>query len=159
MDDQVRVSRRILDETQRFLRRQGMELREGIVLWITSAPRTAAETPITRVVVPEQDAPTILEGCYIIVPLAYRQRLTRELDAAGERIVAQVHSHPGEAFHSDVDDRYPVVHHQGAYSLVVPDFCKAAIDFETMAVFRLTNWPNWTELNPDNVRTTFKVGA
>lgn len=156
MDDVVRVPRRIVDETQRFLRKQGQEFREGTVLWITNAARSTTETPITRIEIPEQEAPTILEGCYIIVPLAYRQALTRRLDSAGERIVAQVHSHPGEAFHSEVDDRFPVIHHRGAYSIVVPDFCEQPFSFATTAVYRLANWPEWQQLNTKEVARTFR---
>jgi len=34
----------------------------------------------------------------------------------------QVHTHPHEAFHSRVDDEYPIIHSIGFLSLVIPDF-------------------------------------
>ena len=40
-------------------------------------------------------------------------------------VAAQVHSHPQEAFHSKADDRWAIVRHEGALSLVVPHFAQA----------------------------------
>lgn len=40
----------------------------------------------------------------------------------GSTIVLQVHSHPGEAYHSHTDDCWPIIHRPGFPSLVVPRF-------------------------------------
>ena len=37
-------------------------------------------------------------------------------------LVAQLHSHPTNAYHSSTDDTYPIVTRAGRISLVVPDF-------------------------------------
>jgi len=38
------------------------------------------------------------------------------------QVVAQVHSHPYDAFHSRADDMWAIIRHIGALSLVVPSF-------------------------------------
>lgn len=58
-----------------------------------------------------------------------------ELRRRGHRIAMQVHSHPGAAHHSGVDDRWPVVHRVGFLSLVVPQFGRRGLDEAHLAVF------------------------
>ena len=42
------------------------------------------------------------------------------------KVVAQVHSHPGKAFHSEADDQWAIVRNVGALSLVLPQFARHA---------------------------------
>jgi hypothetical protein len=61
-------------------------------------------------------------------------------------VAAQVHTHPHEAFHSAADDRWAIVRHVGALSLVLPDFAqKTSIDsfLNEAAVFRLSDRNEW----------------
>ena len=61
-----------------------------------------------------------------------------------QQLVAQVHSHPSFPYHSDTDDRYPMVTIEGGLSIVVPlfGFC-AMTDLRSCAVFRLVSG-RWT---------------
>src|SRR5579863_599742 len=45
-------------------------------------------------------------------------------------IKAQVHTHPGEAFHSAMDDRWPIVSQPGFLSIVIPDFATGSSSFD-----------------------------
>src|SRR5437763_818131 len=56
------------------------------------------------------------------IPPAGMTALHAELRRGRLMVAAQVHSHPGPAFHSKADDRWAIVRHEGALSLVVPDF-------------------------------------
>jgi hypothetical protein len=42
----------------------------------------------------------------------------------------QVHTHPGEAFHSPTDDAFPIIHTVGFLSLVIPNFALGPVGFE-----------------------------
>ena len=56
--------------------------------------------------------------------------------------MAQVHSHPGEAFHSPADDRWAIPRQVGALSIVLPFFAAGISEetfFEQAAVFTLSN--------------------
>ena len=64
-------------------------------------------------------------------------------------IPAQVHSHPGRAFHSLADDHGAVIRHGGALSLVVPDFGLQTTVERFLAdskVYRLSDENRWTEV-------------
>jgi len=52
-------------------------------------------------------------------------------------LIAQIHSHPGEAYHSNTDDLFPIVNSLGCFSLVVPNFAKQPFSLQKCAVFRL----------------------
>jgi hypothetical protein len=46
----------------------------------------------------------------------------KRLAASKRRIRAQIHTHPGQAFHSAIDDHWPIVSQAGFVSVVIPDF-------------------------------------
>lgn len=58
--------------------------------------------------------------------LAIRERsmvdFAQMLNRSGWRLLAQVHSHPGQAFHSAVDERYPASGRDGFLSVVFARF-------------------------------------
>jgi proteasome lid subunit RPN8/RPN11 len=68
------------------------------------------------------------------------------LHKRGERLFAQVHSHPGRAYHSPMDDRFAVVTAAGGLSLVVPDFAVRRFSVADCAVYRLTRAGRWAEV-------------
>lgn len=47
--------------------------------------------------------------------------LLRELRQRDEKLLAQFHSHPREAYHSDGDDQHAAAFHDGFLSIVAPD--------------------------------------
>lgn len=121
--------------TQEHLRGKGAERAEGVVLW-----RGTFEPPrITAAIIPDQ----ITSFGRFQVPLAERQRITRDLAGSRELIVAQVHSHPKRAFHSPVDDDEAIPRRLGSYSLVVPDFGSRPHLLEEAALYRLTAGGSW----------------
>ena len=56
----------------------------------------------------------------------YWFRLAREQRA----VRAQVHTHPGAAFHSDTDDHWPLISQPGFISIVIPDFARGPVSLE-----------------------------
>jgi proteasome lid subunit RPN8/RPN11 len=69
-------------------------------------------------------------------------------------VAAQVHSHPKEAFHSLADDRWAIVRHEGALSLVVPDFSlHTNVDnfLQECKVFRFSDSARWNEVHQKEV--------
>jgi hypothetical protein len=56
----------------------------------------------------------------------YWFRLARERRS----IRAQVHTHPGSAFHSTTDDHWPVVSQPGFISIVIPEFATGPVSLE-----------------------------
>ena len=110
----------ILAETVACLRRGGMLGEERVVLWLAKASAQPSLL-VTEVYEPAQ----IAAVDYFRLPPASMQALMRHLRIKRLKIVAQVHSHPGRAFHSEVDDEWAIIRHRGALSLVLPQFAAA----------------------------------
>lgn len=66
-------------------------------------------------------------------------RIAREKRA----IRAQVHTHPGEAFHSHTDDEWPVIAQPEFVSIVIPYFATGPTNFDHAWGGVLTTEGNW----------------
>ena len=64
-------------------------------------------------------------------------------------IRVQVHTHPGKAFHSPVDDAFPVVHTPGFLSLVIPNFGLGPVGFENAYLTEIGVDGRWREVPCD----------
>ena len=137
------VPRRILDETFAHFRGCGRGRRECQVLWVSSwvAPGT-----ITNVVHPEHLAH--------VGGFELNDRWLNEfwfaLAKENVGIRVQVHTHPGEAFHSPTDDAFPIIHTSGFLSLVIPNFALGTIGFENAYLTEIQadgRWRRWRSQN------------
>jgi len=66
-------------------------------------------------------------------------------------IRAQMHTHPGEAFHSGIDDEWPMVGTADFISIVVPRFGQGIIEPDDIYACRLTNEGDWEPLEPTSL--------
>lgn len=98
------------------LRSAGRDYNEGVVLWLTLSLREPVH--ITDLYVPENSSSALH---FAISPGAMRD-VMRHLRRTRQYVAAQMHSHPGRAFHSERDDEQAIVRHEGALSIVVPRF-------------------------------------
>jgi len=73
------------------------------------------------------------------------------------RIIAQIHSHPNEAYHSEADDASPIVATIGGVSIVVPRFAADPINLENWAIYRLSPDKRWEQLSSAEVRKTITI--
>ena len=69
-----------------------------------------------------------------------------QLTARNEGVRIQVHTHPGEAFHSETDDRYPIIHTYGFLSLVVPDYGLGPVSFDRAFLCEIAQGGRWAEV-------------
>ena len=137
----------ICDETDRALRKAGLDRNEHFVLWsgVFDEDRFLARTLHN----PRQTAYRFETGLCVRVEADELNRLNRWLYEHGERLAVQIHSHPTEAFHSDTDDAYPMVTTLGGLSLVVPDFCRLGVRGPETALYRLAP-DGWEEVSREN---------
>lgn len=110
----------ILAETIARLRAGGERREERVVLWLAKASNPP---PVSVTEVYEPDQLAAID--YFRLPPPSMQALMTHLRLNRCKIAAQVHSHPGRAFHSKVDDEWAIVRHVGALSLVLPRFAVA----------------------------------
>jgi hypothetical protein len=61
------------------------------------------------------------------VPVPELSKLNYWLHERGISVLVQAHTHPGAAFHSGTDDRWPTIETIGFLSLVVPSFARGGL--------------------------------
>lgn len=134
---------RHIEETLRHLQKAGQRGNECVVLWL--GRESASGIEIEAVCRPAQIA-----GADIFrIPPAAMREIIDILAEHGWMIAAQVHSHPQEAFHSLADDKWAIVRHENALSLVVPYFAARTTGFsflQDQKTFKLTADNRWQEL-------------
>ena len=129
------VPRQIIDETEAALRGAGDEGYELFVLW--SGVQDGASFRVRHVHVPAQDSYRTRDGLLVRVDGEALHKLNVWLFENSEQLAAQVHAHPGDAFHSDTDDTFPIAAQLGSLSLVAADFCSYGLLDRTSAAYRL----------------------
>lgn len=133
----------VVNTTLTHLREAGIRRCECVVLWL--GRRRDNEIIVEQAYRPLQHAKSDL----FHIPLAGMAALHAQLRRTRAMVIAQVHSHPHEAFHSDADNRWAIVRHEGALSLVVPDFAAhTRLDnfLNQTKVFRFSAAAEWIEI-------------
>lgn len=154
--DSIKINRTIFDETTKAFQIAGREGCEVFVLWVGTLINIT-EFKVSRALIPEQTCYKTMWGVRVQIDSAELHRISREMYEGRELAIAQVHSHPQEAYHSEADDDIPLVTALGQFSLVVPYFGKnVRHDFSRIKVFRLLK-AGWVELDPQKVDTIFEV--
>jgi hypothetical protein len=147
LQDVTRVLLRaeILEYTHETLRTIGEDGAEGFVVW---AGRKRGNTfSVATVIRPSQRALHSLSGLSVHIDAAAIHEVNTLLYRHGLELIAQIHSHPDEAYHSDLDDAIPMVTTAGGLSLVVPDFARGRADLATYAAYRLSAAGLWEEMD------------
>ena len=149
------IPQRVLQQTREFLRERGEHGVEGVVLWLGEIVDDETGS-LLAAYVPEQVAIRSELGVAVEVT---REGLTRLITSlpAGVFVLVRVHSHPTNAFHSDLDDTNMLISHTNAISIVVPDFAREPIVLEHCSVNELRHGVGWVELDPAAVRARFRV--
>jgi hypothetical protein len=154
--EEVTIPPEVIAATLETLRAYGQKGFEGLVLWIGQVNGRSAL--VFQALVPDQESISSEDGVGYFVDGSTLFRLNRILASSGLRLIAQVHSHPTEAYHSEADDRYAIVTAEGGLSLVVPNFGWAPIDPSEWAVYRLSAG-EWKYLERHQAEELIKVSS
>lgn len=134
----------VLHETIRQLAQCGAGEAECMLFWF--GPADDSETVVGTVHPAHRRSPY---GCE--VESNWLNSLWFELAEKRLSLRAQIHTHPGLAFHSAIDDEFPIVSQPGFVSVVVPDFGSGPIDLNTYWVGILQNDGSWLKADPTSV--------
>jgi proteasome lid subunit RPN8/RPN11 len=142
----MKTSQAIVEQTLVALQRSGQAGKEGIVLWLGN--RFGADAgEVKAAYVPMHQA----EKDRFWIPYEGMEALMARLRQDRLALLAQVHSHPGQAFHSEADDRWAIVRYVGALSIVVPTFARQTSPqtfTRDSAFFQLAENDRWLEVEP-----------
>ena len=149
------IPQHVLDQTREFLRERGEHGVEGVVLWLGEIvdDETGA---VLAAFVPEQIGRRSELGVSVEVTAEGLTRLISDLPA-GVFVLIRVHSHPTDAYHSDLDDDNMLISHPNAISIVVPDYAHDPITLARCSINELRHRQGWVELDPADVRSRFRV--
>lgn len=133
----------VVNTTLAHLRESGARQCECVMVWL--GRRREKEIIVEQAYRPLHQA----KADMFHIPREGMAALQAELRERRLMVAAQVHSHPHEAFHSYADDRWAIVRHEGALSLVVPDFATYTHLDNFLAhtkVFRYSVDAEWVEV-------------
>lgn len=142
----MRCGKSLVQESLLRIRAAGKADRETVVLWLGRGSESEGWV-ITECYHPRHFA----EYDYFKIPAESMRELMRYLREKKLKLIAQVHSHPKEAFHSAADDAWAIVRYEGALSLVVPHFggrTDAESFLDDIAVYKLAKDDSWLKANP-----------
>jgi hypothetical protein len=131
----LRLASSVLQETFRILRACGRGECECAAYWIgppDSRSANRVEHPV------HQRSPFGYE-----INDTWLTNFWKGLAASRQSVKAQVHTHPGEAFHSTTDDTWPIVSQVGFLSIVIPDFAKGEVSLANAWIGRLHEDGTW----------------
>jgi hypothetical protein len=151
----VRIPERLADASQAFLRKVGLKCTEGILLWLGRP--SGEDFIVTEMYAPRQKGLRGDHGICVVVDAEEMRRINVHLYETGQRLIAQVHSHPKAAYHSELDDQYAIATTVGSLSIVVPDFAEGDFDLHAASVHRLQEDGHWVELTVRQARSLIVV--
>lgn len=151
----ILIPRELFENGHATLREIGVELAEGLVLWAGRCERDAFV--VHAVIRPAQRCIRGEHGLSVVVDGPELHRLGVWLYNERKQLVAQVHTHPADAYHSETDDAIPIVTTVGGISLVVPDFATGPALLERYACYRLDAAGTWCELSQTAAKALIEI--
>jgi hypothetical protein len=140
MTSRYRLEHGLLEETFRHFRECGRGRDECQALWLSSWSQPDG---ISKVVHPKHAAHF---GGFVLDD-AWLNEFWLELGNTNMGIRCQVHTHPGEAFHSRTDDEFPIIHSPGFLSLVIPNFALGTVGFKDAFLTEIQPDGRWEEVD------------
>lgn len=149
--NKIIVSEDILNDTFSFLQKYGKLQLESHALWVGKKEGNTFQ--ITDVWYPEQENTSISYE----VSEDDEFRINLRLHNENLTIIAQIHTHPGEAFHSCTDNEGSALSLPGSLSVVIPDFgFIKSNNIDCWKVFQYIN-EKWKPVSKEEVEKTFKI--
>jgi len=132
-------------EANTFLARVGRRGMEALALW--SGTQSGSTFNVGHTLIPQQRAVRSQSGVCVIVDSHELHNLNMWLYQNNQSVIAQIHSHPADAYHSDTDDHFAIATEAGSLSIVVPDFARHPFSLSDCAVCRLSDSGRWLKLS------------
>lgn len=112
---------------------------------------------VTAVVFYDQIDPKAFDTGIVVIDGGRMARLWQLCRERGERVVADVHTHPGAAGQSEADRMHPMIAEPGHLALILPRFAAAPVRFEEIGFYRYLGNFRWTRLVATIPRPTLSI--
>lgn len=153
--ERVHVPAHAVAAVDAHFRAMGRRQVEGVAFW--AGELLGRTFRVREAVVPPQRAGRLHDGLAVVIDGDALFQLNVWLHRRRLQLVAQLHSHPGAAYHSNTDEDWAVLSRAGGLSIVVPDFARAPFSLDTAAVYRLTRDGQWAALSPAAARALIRI--
>ena len=147
--EKILVPQEVIDATMDFLRHRGTMGLEAFSLWAGTADENIFT--VRANIIPAQEGHVSDSGVCVSVGPEELHRLNVWLYENKMVLIAQIHSHPAEAYHSDTDDAYPIATTVGCISIVIPNFARQSFSTGRCAIYRLNESKEWAYLDTPEV--------
>jgi hypothetical protein len=144
-----------LNEVYTFLREAGQEGVEGVALF--AGHESSDRFVVTTGIIPVQASYQLESGLLYAVEGTELHKINVWLHTHKLNLIAQIHTHPGKAYHSGTDNRYPIVDTHGSVSIVVPDFARRSPRVKDWAIYRCLPEKGWVELSSSQIRKLIRL--
>lgn len=151
----VYISNFHINNVYEHLQSMGSQGLEGVALW-SGVYKSQTEFEIKATLIPKQISSRSEEGLQYQVGSEELERINLWLYENKQTLIAQIHSHPGRAYHSEIDDAFPIVARLGGISIVVPNFGFPGFSIEEWAIYRLSE-KGWIDLKSEEVSNLIKI--
>ena len=151
----VDVPARCAKAAQEHLQAVGRRGYEGMALWV--GKRHDSVFVVEETIIPKQQGHKTALGVYVEVAGDELHRINVWLYEHEMELIAQLHSHPTEAYHSSTDDEFPIATTVGSVSIVLPNYAVDPFVLENCAVYRLSEKNVWEKLTRDEAEELINV--
>jgi hypothetical protein len=134
----IAVSRDVITQTFHVLSTCGGGARECVAYWTGTTDNDFVDCV-------EHPLHSSSEGGYSVED-RWLTGFWRSLGQLRRSIKAQIHTHPAAAFHSAIDDDWPIVSQCGFVSIVIPNFALGAVSLDNAWIGRLRADGKWEQL-------------
>lgn len=152
---EIIVPQTVVESGQAFMQDAGRRGCEGMVLWIGCPADNRFE--VRELLIPKQRGIRTPDGVCVVVDGDELHRINVALFRSGQRLIAQLHSHPTHAYHSPMDDAHAVATTVGCVSIVVPNFASSPFSVIGSAVYRLAENGKWIEIAPGEASKLIRI--
>jgi len=151
----VHVPSTIFKKTVENFRQAGLDHKESIAYWTGKLEEQRAV--IKHVIFADDYQEFNNEELFAQMPLSATLKIGELIHQQNEILIAQVHSHPFEAFHSFIDDQNPISHRIGFFSIVVPFFGENVTNLLSCKTFEYLGNSKWNELKDNELESRFTM--
>ena len=153
--EKVFIPKEFIVSVYKEFRETGEEGYERLALF--AGKKKEAVFTVTNLIFPTQHLTKGPRGVSFYVDGIELERISGWLYENSCHLMAQVHSHPGEAYHSEADDELAIVTALGGISIVVPDYGNSDTCFSKSALYRLLHGSGWTEQSRVQIRSLIQI--
>jgi len=153
--ESVLIPREFIESIYKEFRQTGEEGYERLALF--AGKKKGLVFTVTNLIFPVQHLTKGPRGVSFYVDGNELERIGEWLYENSCHLMAQVHSHPAEAYHSEADDELAIITGIGGISIVVPDYGNSDAYFSNSAFYRLLPGSGWTEQSQAKIRSLIQI--